>query len=84
MGGACVTCGRDEKCIKKFWSENLKGRDQFEDMHRWEDTIRILNGVRLEGKMLTTAGVQRQGIGDVNSWKLVKVELLILQLDVGL
>jgi hypothetical protein len=32
MGGACSTNGRDEKCVQKFWSENLKGRDHLEDL----------------------------------------------------
>jgi len=32
MGGACNTHERFEKWIKKFWSENLKGRNHSEDL----------------------------------------------------
>jgi len=31
MGGACSTYGRRENC-KKFWSENMKGRENLEDL----------------------------------------------------
>jgi hypothetical protein len=32
---------RDEKCIKKFSQKNLKERDHFGNLHRWEDNIII-------------------------------------------
>jgi len=32
MGEACSLHGRDQKCIRNFWSENLKGRDHSEDL----------------------------------------------------
>jgi hypothetical protein len=33
MGDSCSTHWRDEKSVQKFWSENLKVRDQSEDLH---------------------------------------------------
>jgi hypothetical protein len=32
MGRICSTRGSYEKLIRKFWSENLKGRDHLEDL----------------------------------------------------
>jgi hypothetical protein len=32
MGGTCNMCGRDEKAILNFLSENLKGRDHLQDL----------------------------------------------------
>jgi len=40
--------GRDEKCIQKVWSENLK-RPFIKPKYRWEDNIRMdLREIRWE------------------------------------
>jgi hypothetical protein len=32
VGGACSTYGRNEKCVEIFFSENVKGKNIFEDL----------------------------------------------------
>jgi hypothetical protein len=44
----CNMPGRDEKCIQKVWSENLK-RPFIKPKYRWEDNIRMdLREIRWE------------------------------------
>jgi hypothetical protein len=39
MGRACSMYGRDEKCIQKFWLENVKERDHLEELGTHGRTI---------------------------------------------
>jgi hypothetical protein len=42
MDGACSTHGRNVKCIKNFWLENLKGREHLEGLDvDWVENIRM-------------------------------------------
>jgi len=56
--GSCSMHGRWEMHIK-FWSTNLKGRDHLEDIHRWEDSIKMyLREKRWGGCELDSSGSQ--------------------------
>jgi hypothetical protein len=58
MGEACSTLGRD-KCVKKFWSENLKRKDNSLDL---DVDGKILLGHILE-KWVGRCGLDSSGSG---------------------
>jgi hypothetical protein len=41
MGGACGTCGREERCLKCFGGQTWLKEATLKNIHRWEDNIKM-------------------------------------------
>jgi hypothetical protein len=72
MNGACSTHGRDQKCVKIFWFDSLKGRDHLLDLGE--------NGgyIKMDLRVVEFEGVDWDHLADDRDWRLALVNTAVI------